>query len=185
MVEFCPLLLCHWTDRVHSNGLSTLAILVLSSGNEDIRNCLCHNRTGATWSPRWKFASRNLASGNKEEMWGWVHLHPSRVSPSSELGWGTGAGVSHRHKHPQKICSHCQWESYLVWTLSEIKIIPDIWGPGRSAPCFPHLRLSLSSSCVIRRADRGFSVPPSLVPCFSFWQENGLPLGHGFWRIFF
>ena len=41
MVEFCPLLLCHWTDRVHLNDLSALAILVLSSGNEDISEIAC------------------------------------------------------------------------------------------------------------------------------------------------
>lgn len=98
-------------------------------------------------------------------MWDWVYLHAFGVSPSLELGWGREEGVSCRHSQYQEICSHYQWDSYLVWTLSEIKIIPDIWGPGRSASCVSHLRLSLFSFCVIR-TDRGCKLhtlpaPPS------------------------
>lgn len=40
-MEFCPLLWCHWRDRVHSDGLSALAILVLSRGSEDISEIVC------------------------------------------------------------------------------------------------------------------------------------------------
>lgn len=69
--------------------------------------------------------------------------------------------------------------SYLVWTLSEIKIIPDVWSPGRNALCFSHLRLSLSSYCAIRTDREG-----SLDPLFFLagkWSSSRPEV----WRKFF
>lgn len=152
-VWFCPLRLCCWVGQVHSSGLSALGILLQPLGMNRCQELL-HSRSGANLPLKWCFPSVHPVWGNMGESKGeYIFIPMSLPSLRSGLQEG-GESQPQSQAAPTELLTLPAWCLYLIRTLSEIKIIADIWGPGRKALGFSHLRLSLSSYCSIRRTDR-------------------------------